>query len=171
MRISHSAPALYRLLLVDAATCTGMGMALTLWSGAIGEMTRIPPLVLPYAGVVLFPVAAFMAVIATRPIVQPTGVWLIVLGNALWVAASLFLLISGFFAPNALGTIFVSTQALARSRAWQARTGPCRRRFGYAGRPEWRSTPRRHVGDARTSVPGIARLRWIVLNNSIRKSG
>jgi len=37
----------------------------------------------------------------------------VILINALWVAASIVLLLSGWVAPNALGTVFVIVQALA----------------------------------------------------------
>ena len=112
MTMSHASSAISRLVLADAATCAAMGAALTLWSGPIGQFARIPPALLFYAGLILFPIAVFMAVVATRPAIPAAGVWLIILGNIAWVAASLLLLVSGWIEPNALGTAFVAAQAV-----------------------------------------------------------
>ncbi len=101
------------LLLADAATCSAMGIVLTAGSGLIGQATRIPPALLFYAGAILFPIAAFMAVVALcRPIPRPAA-WLVVAGNAGWVAGSVLLLLAGWIAPNGLGVAFVAAQALA----------------------------------------------------------
>jgi hypothetical protein len=112
MSISRSPSTMYRLLLVDAATCATMGTVLTLGARVIGQFTQIPPALLFYAGLILFPIAAFMAIVASRRAIFPPAVWLIVLGNAVWVAASLVLLVSGWIAPNAFGSIFIIAQAL-----------------------------------------------------------
>jgi hypothetical protein len=112
MSIFSSPLAMTRLLLVDAATCVTMGILLTLAAGTIGRITQIPPALLFYAGLVLFPIGAFMAVVATRPTISPAAVRLIVLGNLAWVAASLLILVGGWIAPNTIGSIFVMSQAL-----------------------------------------------------------
>jgi hypothetical protein len=62
---------------------------------------------------VLFPIAAFMTVVATRSVIPAPAAWLIVLGNALWVVASVGLLAGGLIVPNALGLGFVLAQAAA----------------------------------------------------------
>jgi hypothetical protein len=41
------------------------------------------------------------------------GVWLVIIGNVLWVVGSLWLMVSGWIAPNALGYVFITAQALA----------------------------------------------------------
>ena len=112
MSIFSSPLAMVRLLLVDAATCVTMGMLLTVGAGPIGRVTQIPPDLLFYAGLVLFPIGAFMAVVATRPAISPAAVRLIVLGNFAWVAGSLLILVGGWIAPNTVGLIFVMAQAL-----------------------------------------------------------
>jgi hypothetical protein len=101
-----------RLLLIDAMTCGVMGAVLILGADALGSLTRIPPALLFYAGLGLFPIAAFMAVVATRPVIQPAAMWLVVAGNGLWVVASLMLVLAGWIAPNPLGTAFIVAQAL-----------------------------------------------------------
>jgi len=113
MSISSSPLAMFRLLLVDAATCVTMGILLTLAAGPIGRITQVPPALLFYAGLVLFPIGAFMAIVATRPAISPAAVRLIVLGNLAWVVASLLILFGGWIAPNTVGSIFVMAQALA----------------------------------------------------------
>lgn len=100
------------LLLVDAVTCGVMGAFLTLGADALGSLTRIPPALLLYAGLSLFPIAAFMAVIATRPVIQPAAARFIIAGNGLWVVASLMLVLAGWIAPNPLGTALIVAQAL-----------------------------------------------------------
>ena len=52
-----------------------------------------------------------MAWVATRPAALRGGVWLVIAGNALWVAASGALLFR--LAPSALGYAFVIAQAAA----------------------------------------------------------
>jgi len=100
------------LLLVDAVTCGVMGGLLALGAGTLGPLTAIPPALLYYAGLGLLPIAAFMTVVATRPVIQPAAAWLIIAGNALWVMGSLLLVVTGWITPNALGTTFVVAQAL-----------------------------------------------------------
>lgn len=110
--ISRSLLTLRNLLLVDAGTCTTMGALLTLGSGQVGQLTHLPPVLLLYVGLGLFPIAAFMAIVALRPVVNSTATWLIIGGNALWVAGSFLLLASGWIAPNQLGTMFIAAQAV-----------------------------------------------------------
>jgi ABC-type sugar transport system permease subunit len=50
--------------------------------------------------------------VAKRPLVNATATRLIIVGNALWVAGSVLLLVSGWIAPNILGWAFIAAQAL-----------------------------------------------------------
>lgn len=99
------------ILLLDAATCAVMGAALGLAAAPIARLTDIPPGLLLYAGLILLPIAAFIAIVAARP--APSLVWLVILGNLGWVAASVLLLVSGWIAPNGLGYAFIAVQAIA----------------------------------------------------------
>jgi len=111
---SHNRHSLIRnILLVDAATCSAMGAALTVATRLLATLTALPPALLFYAGALLFPIAAFMALVATRASISVGAVWLVILGNLFWVAASLCLLVGGWVSPNALGYAFVIVQALA----------------------------------------------------------
>lgn len=98
------------ILLFDAAACVGMGALLVALAGPLAALMALPAPLLFWAGMILFPVAGFMAVVARwLPGNQP-AVMLVILGNVLWVAASVALL-AGLVAPNALGVVFVLGQA------------------------------------------------------------
>jgi hypothetical protein len=112
MSTFRSLLSLRHLVLVDAVTCAAMGAFLTLAAGPVGTLTQISTALLFYAGLSLFPVAAFMAVVATRAAIHPMAAWLIIVGNGLWVAGSFALLLGGWIAPNALGVTFIAAQAL-----------------------------------------------------------
>ena len=101
------------VLLVDAATCVVTGLLMTLATGFLADLTQLPPELLRSAGLSLFPIAAFIAFVATRPVLPRTGVWLVIIGNAIWVGASLGVLIGGTISPNAFGYAFVAGQAVA----------------------------------------------------------
>ncbi|NJO21676.1 MAG: hypothetical protein HC868_00400 [Sphingomonadales bacterium] len=53
-----------------------------------------------------------MAITATRAALSLLAVWIIVGGNALWVLASVSLLIGPWIAPNAWGYAFIAAQAV-----------------------------------------------------------
>jgi hypothetical protein len=113
MSNSRASLSLRNVLLLDAATCVGMGAALTLGSRPLGAATELPIALLFWAGLSLFPIAALMAFVATRPAIGSTATRLLIGGNLAWIAASALLLASGWARPNALGTAFVVGQALA----------------------------------------------------------
>ena len=117
MSTNRLSPALRPLLLADAATCTAMGAVLALASGPLGRATALPPDLLFHAGLLLFPIAAFMAAVASRRAIHLGAARLIVLGNLGWVAGSL--LLAGWVSPNALGTAFLLAQAMVvAALAW-----------------------------------------------------
>src|SRR5436190_4752114 len=57
---------LRRVLFVDAATCAVMGLLLAFDAGALSPLLRLPTALLEYAGLSLFPVAGYIAWVATR---------------------------------------------------------------------------------------------------------
>lgn len=97
------------LLRIDAATCAALGLLLVVASGPVGALTALPAPLLLYVGLALLPIAGFMLLAAPRPALGG----LAVAGNVAWVIASVALLLSGWIAPNALGTVFVAGQAVA----------------------------------------------------------
>lgn len=104
---------LRKVLLLDAGTCVATGAVMSLFAGPLARLTAIPEPLLLTAGLALFPVAAFMAFVARMPSIPKAAVWLIVLGNAAWVAGSALLLLAALIRPNGFGVAFILAQALA----------------------------------------------------------
>lgn len=102
---------LRRLLLIDATSCALMGAALVAAADPLASLIAIPSTLLFRAGLILLPIAAFMALLARQRPVPGWGVSLIVIGNLLWVFASLALPLSGSVSPNLLGWLFLLAQA------------------------------------------------------------
>ncbi len=113
MHASQLDTSLRNVLFVDAATCAGCGALMALASEHLASATHIPPALLFYAGMSLFPIAGFMAFVASRAARSVPAVSFIAVGNVLWVAASLWLLVGGAIAPNGLGVAFIAVQAAA----------------------------------------------------------
>lgn len=103
---------LSQVLLFDAATCVAMGLALLFAAGPLSALLQLPLPLLRYAGLLLLPVAAFMAWVGSRRPVPRAGTWLVVAGNWAWVVASIALLMSDRVSPNAFGVAFVLLQAV-----------------------------------------------------------
>lgn len=99
------------LLAIDAMTCAAMGTLLTVAAGPVAALTALPTPFLFWAGAVLLPIAAFMALSARLRPVPAAAAALVVLGNIGWAIASLLLPALGFVTPNALGWIFLAAQA------------------------------------------------------------
>jgi len=104
---------LRRVLLVDAATCVAMGMFLVLLAQPLAPMLGLPASLLEIAGTSLFPIAVFMAWVATRSAFLRSGAWLVVAGNVAWIAASGLLLLRLGSTVTPVGWAFVTLQALA----------------------------------------------------------
>lgn len=102
---------LKNVLLIDALTCALFGALTTFGAGPVAAATALPVSLVFYAGLSLFPVAAFMAFAGLRVDRAPVLAWLAAGGNVLWVAASLGLLAGGLVAPNPMGEAFVLGQA------------------------------------------------------------
>jgi hypothetical protein len=101
------------VLALDAATCLTAGGLMTFGASLLSSATRIPESVLVPAGLSLFPLAAFIALVAYGRPPPRAGVLTVVFGNAAWVIGSVMLLVLGGFAPSALGIAFVLVQAAA----------------------------------------------------------
>jgi hypothetical protein len=94
-------------LAIDAATCAAMGALLAFFSAPLAGLLGLPAALLFYAGVALFPCAALM-LMARR---SRALAWLVVAGNAAWIAGSVVVLL--VTSPTALGYAFVIAQAAA----------------------------------------------------------
>lgn len=106
-------PFLRRVLALDAATSGVAGIAMIAGAGLIAGFTDLPEQLLFWAGIVLLPWAAALAYFATRVAMPRLALIDIAAVNALWVAASIGLLATGWIAPNMFGVLFVLAQAAA----------------------------------------------------------
>lgn len=104
---------LRRVLWLDAATCLATGALMTIAAAPLATLLHLPQGLLFFAGASLFPVAAFIAFVASRHVIPSAGVWLVIIGNALWTMASLALLTDQRITPNAMGIAFILVQATA----------------------------------------------------------
>jgi hypothetical protein len=111
--MTFDVPFLRRVLLLDAASCLLMGAGLSLGATLAADLTSLSVGLLRGVGLVLLPIAAFIAFVATRETLSRALVWTVIVGNVIWVSESLVLLAGGFVAPNVLGVAFVLGQAAA----------------------------------------------------------
>lgn len=109
----QSSSFLRRVLIADAFTCVVTGLLMLLGAGFLEPLLGLPATLLQNAGLALLPIAGFIAYVATRPQLSRRLVWLVIAGNAIWVADSIVLLMSGWVAPTALGQAFIVVQAVA----------------------------------------------------------
>lgn len=103
---------LKRILLVDAATCLGTGLMLTLGAGTLSPLFGLDQALVQGAGIALLPIGLFMAGVGTRQTAPALFVYAIIAGNLLWTAESL-ILIATTPAITLLGEAFVAVQAIA----------------------------------------------------------
>jgi hypothetical protein len=113
MSTIRSSRFLRQALALDAAACAGMGVLLAAGAGILAEPLGFPPGFLRGAGLVLLPCAALLAWFASREMLPRWAVHLVVAVNLLWIADSVAILLTGWFAPSSLGIAFVLGQALA----------------------------------------------------------
>jgi hypothetical protein len=112
MLTSRPSPLLRQALLADAVLSGATGLLMLLGAGFLAGLLDLPEALLRYAGLALVPYVAFVAYVATRKPISRAAVWVVIVANDLWAAASVALLLTGWLTPNALGTGFVLFQAL-----------------------------------------------------------
>jgi hypothetical protein len=108
----HSSPLLRQALVADAATSAAFGLLMLIGAGPLSGVLGLPEMLLRIAGIVLLPYAGFIGWLGVRETISKPVAWAVVLGNALWVADSVLLLVSGWVAPTSAGYAFVIAQAL-----------------------------------------------------------
>ena len=114
MRTMTNPPnALRRVLLLDATASGGMGVLFLVAGDSLGSVLGLPLNLVRSVGVFLVPFGMFLVWVATRRYSLPAITRAIVIGNVLWVIASVWLLVSGLVKSTLLGGAFVLAQAAA----------------------------------------------------------
>jgi hypothetical protein len=113
MAISDPSTFLRRTLWLDAAVSGATGSLMWLGAELLESWLALPAPLFRVAGLSLLPFCALLIVMATRPVVSRAAVVAVIAANALWVVASIALLVSGEVAPTLLGYVFVIAQAVA----------------------------------------------------------
>lgn len=111
-RASDAQTFLRRVLAFDALTSGAMGLMLVVAAGALGPLLNLPVPLLRGVGLSFIPFVALVAYAATRSPASRSLALTVAILNAVWVVASVGLLMSGLVAPNILGTVFVAAQAV-----------------------------------------------------------
>lgn len=100
-------------LAIDAIASGVMGIGFSAAPRLVAGLSGLPTSMLIYVGTFLIVYAAFVAALALRQRPPAALVWLVIVGNAAWVVASLGLLVSGWVTPSVLGYALVIAQAVA----------------------------------------------------------
>ena len=106
-------PFLRQVLFVDAVVSGAAGLLMAAGAPFLAPLLGLPAGLLFYAGLALFPFVALLVAVVRRGSASRLLLIDIIAINALWVAASFGLLVSGAVAPTLLGYAFVIAQALA----------------------------------------------------------
>ncbi|QYK42309.1 MAG: hypothetical protein KF887_04065 [Paracoccaceae bacterium] len=110
--IAAPGPRLRRILWIDCAACLGSGVLLLLAAGQLSAITGLPRGLLLAAGLMLLPVAAFMAATAVGRLGAGWPAKVIILGNVAWVVASIAVALGiGSLTPTVVGVVLVLAQA------------------------------------------------------------
>jgi hypothetical protein len=104
---------LRRSLQLDAVASGALGILLLVAGPTLDDLLRIPMAVLVSVGLFLIAYAASLWIIGPRHHVPVPAVWAVVIGNLLWVAASLVVVVAGWWSPSAAGTALVLAQTAA----------------------------------------------------------
>ena len=104
---------LRRALVVDAVATAATALLSIVAAGNLSRMFSVPETLLRGSGLALVPFVAFVLWLATRERASRTAVRAVIALNLAWVVASLWLVLGGPIAPNALGIGFIVAQAIA----------------------------------------------------------
>jgi hypothetical protein len=108
-----SSPNLLRMALwADAVISLASGALQVAATGPMSEWLGLPTSLLAYTGEFFLLYGAAVAFLATRKQPPPALIWLLVIGNACWAAATLALLMVGGLSPTLLGKGYVVMQAV-----------------------------------------------------------
>lgn len=100
------------VLKLDAASCLAMGMAVLPFAASLEAPLGIDAAILQGAAISLIPIGLFILWLGTRDEAPAALVWLVIVGNLGWAAAS-FAAASGLPGITPLGQAAVAGQAVA----------------------------------------------------------
>ena len=106
-------PFLRRALLLDAGVSGAAALLLLAGAPLLSPLLGLPQALLVWAGIAMVPFVVLLVAVARRDAASRMTLVDIIAINALWVAGSVGLLVSGLVAPTALGYAFVLAQAAA----------------------------------------------------------
>jgi hypothetical protein len=106
-------PFIRNALLLDAIASGATALLAIIGASFLSPLLNLPAPLLFWAGVVLVPFVALLVATARRQTVRRMVLIDIIAINALWVAASFGLLVSGLVSPNGLGIAFICVQSIA----------------------------------------------------------
>ena len=112
MSLDLRALPLRTVLRLDGLLCLGMGAGLVVLRHPLAGFSGLSPTFLAIAGGLLIPVGLFILAVASFRTPPRAGVMVVVVGNVLWVVASMAVLVAGIVSPTALGAALILVQAL-----------------------------------------------------------
>jgi hypothetical protein len=110
--LKMNSPFLRRVLIADSVISGATGLGMLLGAGLLDGLLGLPGGLLRWTGLSLVPFAAAVSYLATRERLTAGSVKFVIGLNALWVLASVALLVSGAITPNVLGYGFILLQAV-----------------------------------------------------------
>ena len=113
MTVSDSSMFLRRTLWLDAAVSGATGVMMWVGADFLQAWLALPSTLFRMAGISLLPFCGLLIALARQPQIARGAIVAIIVANALWVVASIALLVSGEVAPTLLGYAFVIGQAVA----------------------------------------------------------
>ena len=103
---------LRRALVADALVSAAVGAVMALGAAALQSLLGISSTVLVLAGLALFPYAAYLLLLATRPAVPRAAVWVPIVLNVMWAAECLAFAFATSPPPTLLGEAFIAVQVI-----------------------------------------------------------
>lgn len=103
---------LKRVLLLDAASCLGMGAVLLAGEGALSALFGVSELLLAGAGYLLIPFGLFLGWLGARSAAHAALIWLVIVANVAWTIESLIVAFATA-GITGLGSLFIAGQGAA----------------------------------------------------------
>lgn len=106
-------PFLRNALLADAAMSGAAGLLMLTAAPLLAPLLELPVGLLRWSGAALIPFVTLLVILGRREMISRLMLFDVIAINALWVAGSFAILLTGAISPNMLGYGFVIAQAIA----------------------------------------------------------